>query len=120
MPQPEPGPASFAALRGAVLQGHEPPPLQAVARLAWYPWAVVGTVCIGAGLPFGTSTTTGRLGREREQVRQFAVISALELLMPAETGSVFRKEKSTPARGGSKFRATRRATVSDRRSARPR
>ena len=30
----EPGPASFAALRGAVLAGHEPPPLQAVARLA--------------------------------------------------------------------------------------
>ena len=39
------------------------------------------------------------------------MISALELLMPAETGSVFRKEKSTPASGGSKFRATRRATV---------
>ena len=43
--------------------------------------------------------------------RNTAVISALELLMPAETGSVFRKEKSTPASGGSKFRATRRATV---------
>ena len=48
MPSAEPGPASFAALRGAVLQGHEPPPLQAVARLAWYPWVVVGTVCVGA------------------------------------------------------------------------
>jgi len=44
----EPGPTSFAALRNAVLKGHEPPPLQAVARLAWYPWVVVGTVCVGA------------------------------------------------------------------------
>jgi EmrB/QacA subfamily drug resistance transporter len=44
----EPGPASFAALRNAMLRGHEPPPLAAVSRLAWYPWAVVGTVCIGA------------------------------------------------------------------------
>ena len=44
----EPGPASFAALRGALLKGHEPPPLQAVARLASYRWVVVGTVCVGA------------------------------------------------------------------------
>ena len=44
----EPGPASFTALRNAVLEGHEPPPLQAVARLSWYPWVVVGTVCVGA------------------------------------------------------------------------
>ena len=44
----EPGPASFAALRGAVLAGHEPPPLQSVARLASYRWIVVGTVCVGA------------------------------------------------------------------------
>ncbi len=44
----EPGPASFTALRNAVLEGHEPPPLPAVARLAWYPWVVVGTVCVGA------------------------------------------------------------------------
>lgn len=44
----EPGPVSFAALRNAVLRGHEPPPLQAVARLSWYRWAVVGTVCVGA------------------------------------------------------------------------
>jgi EmrB/QacA subfamily drug resistance transporter len=48
MPSAEPGPASFAALRNAVVAGHEPPPLQAVARLAWYPWVVVGTVCVGA------------------------------------------------------------------------
>ena len=44
----EPGPASFTALRNAVVAGHEPPPLQAVARLTWYPWVVVGTVCVGA------------------------------------------------------------------------
>ena len=44
----EPGPASLAALRDAVLRGHEPPPLEAVARLPSYRWAVVGTVCIGA------------------------------------------------------------------------
>ena len=44
----EPGPASFAALRDAMLKGHEPPPLQAVARLASYRWVVVGTVCVGA------------------------------------------------------------------------
>ena len=44
----EPGPASFAALRGAMLSGHEPPPLQAVARLASYRWVVVATVCVGA------------------------------------------------------------------------
>ena len=44
----EPGPASFAALRGAMLKGHEPPPLQAVARLASYRWVVVATVCVGA------------------------------------------------------------------------
>src|SRR5689334_21595924 len=44
----EPGPASFAAFRNAVFRGHEPPPVQAVARLSWYRWAVVGTVCIGA------------------------------------------------------------------------
>ena len=48
MPSAEPGPASFAALRDAVLEGREPPPLQAVARLASYRWFVVGTVCIGA------------------------------------------------------------------------
>ncbi|MBI2738900.1 MAG: MFS transporter [Rhodospirillales bacterium] len=48
MANEEPGPASVAALRNAVLRGHEPPPLPAVAKLPWYPWAVVGTVCIGA------------------------------------------------------------------------
>jgi len=40
----------------------------------------VGTVCIGVALPFGTSTTTVRLGKRREQIRQFAVINALDLL----------------------------------------
>jgi nicotinamide-nucleotide amidase len=40
----------------------------------------VGTVCLGVALPSGTHTATVRLGREREQVRQFAVISSLDLL----------------------------------------
>jgi EmrB/QacA subfamily drug resistance transporter len=44
----EPGPASLAALRNAVLAAREPPPLAAVAGLASYRWFVVGTVCIGA------------------------------------------------------------------------
>jgi len=43
-----PGPASFAALRDAVLRGREPPPARAVANLSFYRWMVVGTVCIGA------------------------------------------------------------------------
>ena len=30
--------------------------------------------------PFGTRTTTMRLGTQREQIRQFAVINALDLL----------------------------------------
>jgi EmrB/QacA subfamily drug resistance transporter len=44
----QPGPVSFAALRDAVLKGHEPPPVQFFARRASYPWFVVGVVCIGA------------------------------------------------------------------------
>jgi EmrB/QacA subfamily drug resistance transporter len=43
-----PGPASFAALRGALLEGREPPPLGLFARRASYRWFVVGTVCIGS------------------------------------------------------------------------
>ncbi len=43
-----PGPASFAALRDALLRGREPPAAPGVARLASYRWLVVGTVCIGA------------------------------------------------------------------------
>ena len=43
-----PGPASFAALRDALMKGREPPPARNVARLASYRWLVVGTVCIGA------------------------------------------------------------------------
>ena len=43
-----PGPASFAALRDALLKGREPPPARSIARLASYRWFVVGTVCIGA------------------------------------------------------------------------
>jgi EmrB/QacA subfamily drug resistance transporter len=42
-----PGPASFAALRDAMLKGREPPPTEIVARLPAYPWLVVGNVCIG-------------------------------------------------------------------------
>ncbi len=40
----------------------------------------VGTVCIGLALPSGSHATTVRLGTQREQVRQFAVITALDLL----------------------------------------
>lgn len=40
----------------------------------------VGTVCCAVALPAGTSTTTLRLGTQREQIRQFAVINALDLL----------------------------------------
>ena len=40
----------------------------------------VGTVCIAVALPTGTHARTLRLGTEREQIRQFAVISALDLL----------------------------------------
>ncbi len=40
----------------------------------------VGTVCIGIALPTGSHATTVRLGSLREQVRQFAVINALDLL----------------------------------------
>jgi len=49
----------------------------------------VGTVCFGVALPDRTTTTTRRLGTQREQVRQFAVITALDLLRRrlAETGS---------------------------------
>ena len=43
-----PGPASLAALRGAIRHGHEPPPARLVAELPSYRWFVVGTVCIGA------------------------------------------------------------------------
>ena len=43
-----PGPASLASLRDALTKGREPPPADAVARLPYYPWLVVGTVCIGA------------------------------------------------------------------------
>lgn len=40
----------------------------------------VGTVCVGVALPSGTHTTTVRLGRQRDQIRQFAVITALDFL----------------------------------------
>jgi nicotinamide-nucleotide amidase len=40
----------------------------------------VGTVCIGIALPTGSHANTVRLGSLREQVRQFAVINALDLL----------------------------------------
>jgi len=41
-------PFSFAALRGAVLRGEEPPPVAWVERRASYAWYVVGSVCIGS------------------------------------------------------------------------
>ena len=41
-------PASIAALREAVLKGHEPPPAEFFTRLAGYRWIVVATVCIGS------------------------------------------------------------------------
>jgi hypothetical protein len=37
-------------------------------------------VCIGIALPTGSHATTVRLGSLREQVRQFAVINALDML----------------------------------------
>jgi len=40
----------------------------------------VGTVCLGVAGFGPTRTTTVRLGRQREQIRQFAVISALDML----------------------------------------
>jgi nicotinamide-nucleotide amidase len=40
----------------------------------------VGTVCVGVALPSGSHAATVRLGSLREQIRQFAVISALDLL----------------------------------------
>jgi EmrB/QacA subfamily drug resistance transporter len=43
-----PGPLSREALRATVIEGREPPPLPAIARLASYRWFVVGTVCIGS------------------------------------------------------------------------
>jgi EmrB/QacA subfamily drug resistance transporter len=43
-----PGPASIAALRGAIRGGREPAPAPAVARLKSYRWFVVATVCVGA------------------------------------------------------------------------
>ena len=48
MDQASSSPASIAALRDAILNGREPPPAPAVARLAGYWWFVVGTACIGA------------------------------------------------------------------------
>jgi nicotinamide-nucleotide amidase len=40
----------------------------------------VGTVCIGLALPTGSHATTVRLGTQRDQIRQFAVINSLDLL----------------------------------------
>lgn len=40
----------------------------------------VGTVCIGLALPTGVHATTVHLGSQRDQIRQFAVISSLDLL----------------------------------------
>jgi nicotinamide-nucleotide amidase len=40
----------------------------------------VGTVCIGLALPTGSHAATVRLGSQRDQIRQFAVINSLDLL----------------------------------------
>lgn len=48
MNEASPGPLSIGTLRATVVEGREPPPLQAIARLASYRWFVVGTVCIGS------------------------------------------------------------------------
>jgi nicotinamide-nucleotide amidase len=40
----------------------------------------VGTVCLGLALPSGSHATTVQLGTIRDQIRQFAVISSLDLL----------------------------------------
>ncbi len=40
----------------------------------------VGTVCVAVALPTGTHATTLKFGTTREQIRQFAVISSLDLL----------------------------------------
>lgn len=40
----------------------------------------VGTVCIAVALPTGSHATTLKLGTQRDQIRQFAVISSLDLL----------------------------------------
>ena len=40
----------------------------------------VGTVCIAVALPTGTHAATLRSAPQREQIRQFAVISSLDLL----------------------------------------
>lgn len=37
-----------AYLRDALFRGIEPPPPSALAQRSWYPWLVVGTVCVGA------------------------------------------------------------------------
>ncbi len=54
--------------------------LTGVAGPAEQDGVAVGTVCIAVALPTGTHATTLRLGTGREQVRQFAVINALDLL----------------------------------------
>lgn len=72
-----PGPLSIGALRAAVLEGREPPPLQAIARLASYRWFVVGTVCIGACMgQVDASMTQMLLPRlEREFAARLSTVS---------------------------------------------
>ena len=66
--------------RSAVLGADVGLGLTGVAGPAEQDDVAVGTVCIGVALPTGSHATTLRLGTEREQIRQFAVISALDLL----------------------------------------
>src|SRR3954469_14209881 len=64
----DPGPASLASLRDAILKGCEPPPAAAVTRLASYHWLVVGTVCIGAFMGQVDSSITQLLPPQLEVV----------------------------------------------------
>ncbi len=54
--------------------------LTGVAGPAEQDGVTVGTVCFGLAVGDVTTTTTLRLGTQREQIRQFAVINALDLL----------------------------------------
>lgn len=77
MTEASPGPLSIGALRAAVVEGREPPPLPAIARLASYRWLVVGTVCIGAGMgQLDASMTQMLLPRlEREFAARLSTVS---------------------------------------------
>lgn len=76
----EPAAAEMAEASRRVLGADVGLALTGVAGPAEQEGLPIGTVCIGLALPSGTQTTTVQLGRQRDQVRQFAVISSLDLL----------------------------------------